>query len=133
MPSAAEHLAKYQLNRAFLNSNGGLAGGDRMWASIVAFYSALHLVERLATRQNLHHMPPDAHGQRSRYLARHAQHRVIYADYRRLREASELARYGTVNQFQVAYPGNAVQDVLIDQYLVAIEKYVAKVLGTPAA
>ena len=133
MPSSAEHQAKYQLNRAFLNSNSGLAGGDRMWAATVAFYSALHLVERLAARQNIHHMPPNAHGQRTRYLTTHPQHHVIFRDYRELRIASELARYGTVNQFQVAYPGNAVQDVLIDQYLIAVEKYVAKVLGTPAA
>ena len=136
MPSSAEHQTKYQENRTFLDTGGAGGGGplaasNGPWAAIVAFYAALHLVERLASRSNLHHMPPGAHGQRDRWLRGHPQHRVIHAAYNHLRTASELSRYGTSNQFARAYPGTTVQDVLIDQYLVAIENYVAGVFAPP--
>jgi hypothetical protein len=61
MPNSAEHQAKYTANRQFLNTgNNGtpLSTLDGCWAAIVAFYSALHLVDRLAARINLHPTPP---------------------------------------------------------------------------
>jgi hypothetical protein len=63
------------------------------------------------------------------FVTRH--HRVIYADYNDLKVASEIARYGTLNQFTRAFPGNTVQTVLIDQKLVAIENYVHSVFHPP--
>jgi len=55
MPTPEEHLIKYKLNRKFLDSNGGLGNQEERWATIVAFYAALHLVERLAARESRHH------------------------------------------------------------------------------
>ena len=126
MPSSAEHQEKYLENRAFLDANGGLASLEPVWASIVAFYAALHLVERLAARQNIHHWN---HALRTTYLRRHRLHRVIYSAYEALRAASELARYGTANQFQRLVPTANVQTVLIDTHLVAIETYVQSVFA----
>jgi hypothetical protein len=122
MPSAAEHQEKYLRNRHFLNADGGLATKEPAWAAVVAFYAALHLVDRLAARMNIHHTNPGAHGKRARFVA--TRHRTIFAAYQLLRTASEIARYGTVNQFQRAYPGTAPQTVLVDTHLVAIENYV---------
>jgi hypothetical protein len=129
MPSSAEHRAKYQANRQFLDTgyNGtSLSTLDGCWAAIVAFYAALHLVDRLAALINLH---PAAHGDRLRFLASH--HRTMFADYNDLKVASEIARYGTLNQFARAFPGTTVQGILIDKKLVAIEAYVNAAFPPP--
>ena len=55
----------------------------------------------------------------------------ICVDYNALRNASEIARYGTLNQFNQAFTGNAVQTILIDQRLVSIETYVNNVFNPP--
>ena len=122
MPSSIEHRAKYEANRQLLDSgnNGGtLSTLNPCWAATVAFYAALHLVDRLAARNNYH---PVNHGDRLAYVS--SQHRPILAAYNALKTASEIGRYGTVNQFDKAYPGTTVQGILVDQRLVAIETYV---------
>lgn len=133
MPSSAEHQAKYFANRTFLNSGAGgaaLSTVDPAWAVIVAFYAALHLVDRLAARQNLHFQPPGAHGDRLRFVSRH--HYAIYGKYNDLKIASEIARYGTINQFNRAFPGNSIQTILIDQNLVTIENHLVAVFTPPS-
>lgn len=132
MPSSAEHRAKYLASRQLLDTgNGGtpLSTVDGCWAAIVAFYAALHLVDRLAARINYHPAPPGAHGNRLRFVS--SNHRPIFADYNDLKVASEFARYGTLNQFSRAYPGNIVQTILIDQKLVAIKTYVNSIFNPP--
>jgi hypothetical protein len=129
MPSSAEHRAKYEANRHHLDTgNNGtpLSALDGCWAAIVAFYAALHLVDRLAARINVH---PGGHADRTRYVS--SQHRPIFAAYNALQTASEIARYGTLNQFNLAYPGTTVQDVLINQRLLAIETYVNVIFNPP--
>src|SRR6266487_1818659 len=119
MPNSAEHDAKYRLNRALLDS--GLSTMSPEWAVVVAFYAAIQLVERLAAaeaRGPVHHR---THADRFRYLRAHRQHRAILRDYSALQDASEISRYGTINQFQSSYPSAAVQDQLIDVHLRAIE------------
>lgn len=129
MPNSAEHREKYLANRLFLdtaNNGAPLSTLDASWAATVAFYAALHLVDRLAARSNLH---PSSHADRLRFVAQH--HRAIFAPYNDLKVASEVARYGTRNQFTRAYPDTVVQHVLIDQHLVAIENYVENVFTPP--
>ncbi|HYT91463.1 MAG TPA: hypothetical protein VEL76_22305 [Gemmataceae bacterium] len=133
MPNSAEHRAKYEANRNLLDTgNNGtpLSTLDGCWAAIVAFYAALHLVDRLAARVNSHPAPPGAHSKRLRFVAN--QHRVIFVEYNDLKVASEIARYGTLNQFQRAFPGTTVQDILININLVAIETYVDSIFNPPA-
>jgi hypothetical protein len=129
MPSSAEHREKYLANRQFLNTgNNGtpLSTLDGCWAAVVAFYAALHLVDRLAARNNDH---PSTHGDRLSFVA--SQHRLIYASYNALKTASEIARYGTLNQFNKAFPGTTVQVELVDKRLVQIETYVNNIFNPP--
>jgi hypothetical protein len=130
MPNAAEHRAKYALNRAFLDT--GLAAVQPEWAAVVAFYAAVHLIERLAAaepRGPVHHR---THAQREDYLRRHRQHRVLLADYLALQIASEISRYGTASQFSTRFSAATVQSHLIDTHLVAIETYVTAYFTPPA-
>lgn len=129
MPNSAEHQAKYRANRQFLdNGNGGtpLSTADSGWAATVAFYAALHLIDRLASRISYH---PASHADRLRFVA--TRHRPIYTAFNSLKTASESARYGTIRQFAKGYPGTTVQAVPIDQRLAAIETYVNSVFSPP--
>jgi hypothetical protein len=130
MPNSSQHQAKYQANRQYLdtgNNGGPLSTLNGCWASVVAFYAALHLVDRLAARVNFH---PGDHAERERFVSR--DHSAIYRFYSALKSASIIARYGTINQFTNAYPGTTVQDNLIDTRLFAIENYVNNIFNPPA-
>lgn len=129
MPSSQEHRAKYEANRHHLdtgNNGGPLSTLDGCWAATVAFYAALHLVDRLAARNNFH---PGNHTDRNSFVT--GQHRPIWAVYNALYTVSRIARYGTLNQFNLAYPGTTVQTELIDKRLVAIETYVNNIFNPP--
>jgi hypothetical protein len=91
----------------------------------------LHLADRLgaAATPQVHPTPPGAHAVRLRFL--YANHRPIYTAYNDLKTASEIARYGTINQLDRAFPGATVQTILIDQKLVAIENYVNAFFAPP--
>ena len=128
MPSSKEHKDKAARNRATLDSLIANYGAPE-WMAVVAFYTALHLVERLAAWENIHH---SKHPDRLDYLTRHKQHRVIHADFQTIFDASLVARYGTLNQFTKAYPGNAIVDVLVNKHLTAIETYVDRHFNPPA-
>jgi hypothetical protein len=124
MPTDAEHQAKVQHNTATLAANGGLVATSECWAAVVAFYTALHLVERLAAQNGIHHTRHNGMGSRRMYLASHAAHNQILADYMALQSASELARYHSMAAFQAAYPTGATQTQLITGCLGRIEQYV---------
>jgi hypothetical protein len=129
MPSSSEHRQKYEANRHLLdtgNNGAPLSTLDGCWAATVAFYAALHLMDRLAARNNYH---PSNHADRLSFVS--SQHRPILTACNALKTASEIARYGTLNQFNRAYPVATVQNILIDQRLVAIETYVNNVFNPP--
>lgn len=119
MPSAKEHQEKADENRAFL-SQLLASNGDSKWIAIVAFYTAVHLAERLAACENVHN---SNHPDRLNYLSKHKKHKAIHANFLTLYDASLIARYGTVNQFQKAFSSIAVTQ-LVDTHLAAIEAYV---------
>ena len=99
--------------------------------AVVAFYAAVHLIERLAAaepRGPIHH---GTHIQRNNYLGRHRAHRVLVKHYTELKLAAEISRYGTVKQFATDYPAATVQSVLIDTHLVTIEDYVTAYFAPP--
>ena len=129
MPNSAEHRAKYELNRAFLDT--GLAAIQPEWAAIVAFYAAVHLIERLAASEPRGPVHSRTHTERIRYLSRHRQHSALIGDYRLLQEASELSRYYTLHSFRSMYTAATVQSQLIDTHLVAIEQYVTAYFPPP--
>lgn len=129
MPNSAEHDTKFRFNRDFLDT--GLVSANPEWAAVVAFYAAVHLVERLGAaerRRPIHH---ENHVLREDYLSRHRQHRVLYVDYMALKDSSITSRYGTVRQFQTQYPSGVVQAQLIDVHLAAIERYVTAFFAPP--
>jgi hypothetical protein len=128
MPSSAQHRDKADRNRAFLGTLKG--GANPEWVAVVAFYTALHLVERLAACDSIHN---SKHTDRLDYLKKHENHRAIHADFLALFDASLVARYGTVNQFGKAFPGDTVDKVLVGRHLDAIEKYVATQFPPPPA
>jgi hypothetical protein len=119
MPNSAEHKEKAERNLAFLKTIDYSAAPE--WAAIVSFYAALHLVERLCSKANLHH---DKHQDRLSFLAKHQEHKRIHPAFAALYDASMIARYGTMNGFRKAFPGNVVVDELIKRRLFEIEQHV---------
>jgi hypothetical protein len=128
MPSSKEHKEKAERNHDTLQRLIASNGAPE-WMAVVAFYTALHLVERLAACENLHHTK---HPDRLAYLTRHKQHRVIHPHFQMIYDASLVARYGTVNQFAKAYPGSIVVDVLVNRHLADIAAHVDAHFNPPA-
>lgn len=128
MPSSTELREKAERNLAFLNSMNIAAAPE--WAAVVAFYAALHLVERLSACESTHNAK---HQDRLSFLLKHKKHRAIHADFLALYDASLVARYGTENQFRKAYPGDTVEKELSGKRLSAILAHVEAHFNPPAA
>ena len=93
----------------------------------IAFYTAVHLVEKLRAYQGQH---SENHEERSSAVRK--QYRPIQREYHELYNNSLIARYGTVGQFSKT--SQQVKVLLIDTYLVAIESFVEKesaAIGSP--
>jgi len=120
MPTAAEHLEKYEANRKLLDSCNGspLSQVDPCWATTVAFYAALHLVERLAARSGVENRN---HTERMNYVR--ADHPQIQGAYRILMDASRTARYFSKKSFDAKFPRDTVQTHHIGHYLKQIEDH----------
>jgi hypothetical protein len=85
MATEAAHLLKAQHNQAFL---GSLDDRFPEWLAIVAFYKAVHLVEALFARSNIH---SERHHERNRRLQEY--HPEIWVDFRVLYDVGRLVRY----------------------------------------
>ena len=128
MPSSKEHKAKADLNRAFVDSvKDNLAFSD--WVAVAAFYAAMHLIERLCAKENTHHI---SHNSRNAWVNRHLGYSDTQIAFSALYDASRIARHGTLNQFNKAYPGDKVQRLLVDDHLAKIESYVAASFSAPS-
>jgi hypothetical protein len=128
MPNSRQHREKADHNRSALNSLDVNACPD--WAAVIAFYTAVHLVERLRTRQ------PKASDQHSgdhhdRLQFVRSVHPSISPEFGELFNISLIARYETMNSFRASFSAADVQNVFVDQYLVAIEQYVARIFAPP--
>lgn len=113
-------------NRTFLNSFS--SEEYSCWAAVVAFYTAVHLVERLRALDGGH---STNHNDRRDYII--ANHREIHDAYRQLDDAGWLARYGSNADFFKKVSNADVKGVLIDGYLVAIEDYVERYITERSA
>ena len=89
------------------------------WATTLAFYTALHLLEQLLAESGLH---PQDHTRRNEMLAQ--QHPIAYQTYSNLYAASRLARYESSQSFLRRFPVTRVQQVVTGSWLSVIEKYV---------
>lgn len=117
MANLSQHRVKARGNREFLREINPLLRGD--WAVVVAFYTAVHLVEQLRALAGGH---SKSHQHRLEYLQ--ADHRAIHGDFQRLYFASRLARYDSNSQFYQQFANADIQAVVIDGWLTAVETYV---------
>jgi hypothetical protein len=86
---------------------------------VVAFYTAVHLIERLRALDGSH-----STDHQTRLIYVQSNHRPIHDDFKQLYNASLLARYDSNSDFFAKFANSDVKTVLIDQHLTAIEKYV---------
>jgi hypothetical protein len=127
MPNSKQHREKAEHNRAFLATIDVKSFPD--WASVVAFYAAVHLVERLRAKTNEHSVN---HEDRIDFLHGKPYRSTIFAAYHVLFNASLIARYETASSFATQFAASDVQSILIDRNLVTIEKFVAASFAPPA-
>ncbi len=132
MPTDQEHNDKVLDNRTFLALNGGLVNVNPRWAAVVAFYEAVHLVERLAAHDGVDNKRHTGNNSRQLYLSAHPRHHVLLADLTALRSASEDARYESLPTFDTAWPPQDIQAILIDIHLANVRQYVSNFFAPPA-
>jgi hypothetical protein len=123
MPKAGEHKAKADHNRRFLET---VAVGDFPdWVTVAAFYTAVHLVERVRAASGEGHS--QSHDERLSYVAN--VHAPIHTAYHILQNASMLARYQSRGDFFQQFQPEDVRARLVDEFLASIEAYVVVRLG----
>ncbi len=128
MPNSKQHKDKAAHNRTFLATIAVQDYPD--WAVVVAFYTAVHLVERLRTRMpNAADQHSTTHQDRLDFVQKH--HRSIHTEFHELFNASLIARYQTAASFRTQFTPSDVQAILIDQYLFSIEQHVTTVFSPP--
>lgn len=119
MPNPKQHQQKADDNRAFLNSLSST--GPAEWIAVVAFYTAVHLIEKLLAYRS----PPlhsKNHEERNDAVRKH--YKAIQKEYHELFNLSLVARYSTRGKFTLA--AATAKTLIIDNYLVTIERFVAQ-------
>lgn len=117
MPTADQHRVKVAGNRKFLASVPLDDHPD--WVVVVAFYTALHVVDQL--RAALGHGHSRGHTDRRAYIQQH--HPKIHLHYHTLENGSLLARYESNSDFFSRYQRQEITDDLLAIRLVSIEEY----------
>jgi len=87
------------------------------WVVVVAFYTGVHLVERLRAAANDGHSKD--HDDRLTYVQQ--VHPAIHTAYHQLQNASMLARYQSRGDFFNQFQPEQVRELIVGKYLVAIE------------
>jgi hypothetical protein len=87
MPSADEHQRQAEHNTQFLQTIDSDEFTD--WLATVAFYVAVHLIEKLRALHDQHSID---HVERNTFVIDH--HSTIHVYYRELYNLSRIARYG---------------------------------------
>lgn len=123
MPTADQHRNKAEKNRKFLATISLTDHPE--WVVTVAFYVAVHTIERLRAFADRSHS--DSHYDRMRCVQ--IQHAEIHYEYQILETASRIARYDSSADFFVKYDATRIQTQLIDKALATIENYANRVLG----
>jgi hypothetical protein len=119
MPSADQHRNKAERNRLFLDSISLQDFPE--WVVVAAFYTAVHLVERL--RAAAGDGDSTSHEDRLDYV----QHRLpaeIHSAYQILQNVSMLARYQSMGDFFNQFQPAEVAEQIVNNRLVRIEKHV---------
>ena len=125
MPSASKHKTKANSNLVALGQIDIITAAD--WAAVIAFYTAVHLIEQLRALDGRHSIN---HLDRNEYVKNN--HVAIHEDYRSLYDLSKIARYDSNEIFYRAIQPEEVQAILIDVKLKNITEYVDKyIAGRP--
>lgn len=122
MISPKSHREKWLHNREFLTT---IPDSYADWIVCVAFYAALHCIEVLFEHDGLG--PSADHGLRNRKLRQANRYKKIWANYRELTDASQIARYhiGLENWISV----KDAKEIFVGHHLYQIEKSVAKLMN----
>lgn len=132
MPSKDNHLKTAIDNRIVAVSMLENETKSLAWATTIAFYSALHLVEAALALDGRH---CENHKLRNEHLKRTKKLQQIWRHYKPLYDHSLKARYlmtdgDSAENLVVAYLGNnGVREQILGHHLRQIEKSVAKMLG----
>ncbi len=132
MPNEMSHLALANHNQDLLDILVTEIEKFPDWATTVAFYKALHIVEAVFACENPARHGAD-HPSRERILKTIPKYTHIYRHYRVLYSASMVARYMQDNQtdFTNYLSPQAVIDKLLKHRLHEIEKSAVKQLKNP--
>lgn len=115
MPKPKQHQDKADKNKKFLET---VKTSEHLeWAATAAFYTALHLIEKLFAYDGTHYT---THTKRS--VAVSLKHPKIVPAYNHLHNIAHLARYGTLESFRLTKQD--IQNQLIDTHLTFILSYV---------
>ena len=137
MPSKQSHIQAAKSNQItidyLLKDDAHLA-----WAVTVAFYKALHTVEALLANGQEPVEHTDDHKIRNRLLKSNRRYAQIWKMYRPLFEASLIARYlrsddnaPTYEVFSTYMPRKSVESLVMNHYLVQLERSVCHLAGDP--
>ena len=118
MPNRNQHKVKAENNRRFLDTIDPT--GDPEWAVVVAFYTAVLLVEQLFADQGGHSKD---HQERLEFVQH--MHPDIHTEYQQLYNVSRLARYESRADFFRQFSTDDVRDKIVNGWLARIERYVA--------
>ena len=118
MPSADQHRRKAEGNREFLATISLDDHPD--WAVIAAFYTAVHLVERLRAASG----DGDSNGHTDRLDYVQNRHPEIHGPYHILQSASMLARYESYSNFYAQFDEHNIPERIFAR-LELIESYLA--------
>lgn len=118
MPSADQHRIKAEGNRRFLHSISVDDHPD--WVVVVAFYTAVHLVEQLRAAAG----DGDSTGHEDRLAYVQEKHAEIHTAYHILQNASMLARYQSNSAFFGQFQRDKIIELLVGTHLTKITEYV---------
>lgn len=119
MPSRSKHENKVQSNQRFLDAIAPTVETAADWVAVVAFYTAVHLVETLRALDNEHSRD---HFERLEYVQKN--HRDIHHPFRSLFDVSKLARYEANAVFFRQFSPDRVRAEVLNEWLRSVREYV---------
>lgn len=93
MPSAQEHFEQYKRNRASLRKVMDIEKPPYDWAVTIAFYTAVHLIERFIVEKNPKKRPSSDHEDRMNWVRSVSEFKPIRSYYTALAQSSWQSRY----------------------------------------
>jgi hypothetical protein len=116
------HLLKAQRNKTFLSQHlVPILDKCADWASVVAFYTALHFMEAFLKKQ--HGIDFEHHEERHTFIRQNIP-RAVFSAYYRLYDLGFASRYGSISDAPTSDEANSA----IQFDLVEVEKFAMSVI-----